>query len=67
MRNNLVAFRKKLGFTQEEMSALFGKKPKYWCFLELGQRKGDPELWVGLQIKFNLTAEETKKLMEVDE
>lgn len=65
MRNNLIEFRHKLGFTQTEMGALFNKKKGYWCFLESGTRKGDPELWVELGIKFNLTAAQLKELMEV--
>lgn len=65
MRNNLIEFRHKLGFTQQQMGALVGKKRGYWCFLESGQRKGDPEMWVNLAIKFNLTAIQLKELMEV--
>lgn len=65
MRNNLIKFRHKLGLTQREMGAMFGKNKGYWCFLENAQRKGDPEMWIDLGIKFNLTAKELKKLMEV--
>ncbi len=67
MRNNIVEFRKKIGLTQEEMGALVDKSRNYWCLIETGRIKGEPEMWLDLQIKFNLTAEETKKLMEVVE
>ena len=64
-RNNLIEFRQKLGLTQTEMGALFNKKKGYWCFLELGKRDGDPDLWLDIGIKFNLTFQQVKKLREV--
>ncbi len=67
MRNKLVEFRQKLGLTQEEIGALVGKSRVYWCLIETGRMKGSPEFWINLQIKFNLTAKETIKLMEVVE
>ena len=65
MRNNLIALRNKWGLTQTEMGAMFGKKKGYWCFLETAKREGDPDLWLDIGIKFNLTLQEIKKLREV--
>lgn len=65
MRNDLIALREKLGMTQEELGALFGKKKSYICLVETAKRKGDAEFWVDLGIKFNLSLEELKKLMVV--
>ena len=65
MRSELISLRHKLGMTQEEIGALVGKKRGYWCLLETGRRKGDPEMWIDLGIKLNLTLEELKKLMVV--
>lgn len=65
MRNELIALREKIGMTQTEMGALFGKKRSYICLVETAKRKGDPEFWIDLGIKFNLSLEELKKLMVV--
>ena len=65
MRNNLTKFRKTLGLTQTEFGELFGLSKNQVCRLEKNAIKGTPEFWLDLQIKFNLTAIQTKELMEV--
>lgn len=65
MRSNLIEFRKKLGLTQEEFGLLFHKSKQYIWFVEKGKRQGSAEMWMLLAIKFDLSLEELKKLMEV--
>ena len=65
MRNNLKAFRLKLGLSQEEIGAMFNLNRQQWCNIELAKRKGSGEFWLNLQKKFSLSNEETLKLMEV--
>lgn len=65
MRNNLIKFRKTLGLTQSEFGELFGLSKNQVCWVETNRTKGTPEFWIDLQIKFNLTAIQTKELMEV--
>lgn len=64
MRNNLKNFRKTLGLSQTEFGELFGLTKNQICRLEKNAIKGTPEFWFDLQIKFNLTAIQTKELME---
>ena len=64
-RENLIEFRKKIGMTQKEMGALFKLTESQWSRVESNDRKGNAELWLSLQKKFNLTVDETLKLMEV--
>lgn len=66
MRNNLIKLRHDLGLTQEEMAKLLNQKNRQrWCNIELGRRKLTAEEIVELGIKFNLSPEEQKKLLEV--
>jgi transcriptional regulator with XRE-family HTH domain len=65
MRNNLIKLRKTLGLTQSEFGELFGLSKNQVCWVETNRTKGMPEFWIDLQIKFNLTAIQTKELMEV--
>lgn len=65
MRNNLREFRTKLGLTQEEIGGMFNLNRQQWCNIESGKRKGSGSFWLCLQKKFNLSNEETLKLMEV--
>lgn len=65
MRSNLVAFRKELGLTQEEMADMFSRSKQYWCNLEKGREKGNADLWLDIGVKFNLTAKQVQKLREI--
>ena len=66
MRNNLISFRQTLGLTQEEMAKVISKKSKQqWCNIEMGRRNLTAEEIVELGIRFNLSPEEQKKLLEV--
>lgn len=65
IRRNLIEFREKIGMTQKEMAALFGLSHCQWSCIETNDRKGNAVFWLSLQKKFNLTVDETLKLMEV--
>lgn len=63
-RRNLIEFRKKIGMTQKEMGKLFRLTESQWSRVESNDRKGNAVFWLSLQKKFNLTVDETLKLME---
>ena len=65
MRNKLIEFRKKIGLSQTEMGEIFFKSRSQWGNIENGKRKGDPEMWIDIGIKFELTFEQVKSLMEI--
>jgi DNA-binding XRE family transcriptional regulator len=65
MLNNLINFRKKLGFTQEEMAKVIKKTRQHYCNIEKGRIKGTADTWFAIQKKFNLSNEETLNLREV--
>lgn len=65
MRINLIEFRKSIGLSQAELGEMFGKSRSQWGNIEKAKRKGDPEMWVDLGIKFGLDLQQLKKLMEV--
>lgn len=65
MRSNLTAFRKMLGLTINETAKMVGLSTSNWCNIEKGRCKGTADMWINLGIKFGLSLEELKDLMEV--
>ncbi len=65
MRSSLTAFRKMVGLTQGEMAEMVGLAKSTWCNIERGRCNGTAEMWINLGIKFGLSLEGLKTLMEV--
>ena len=65
MRSDLTAFRKMIGLTQDEMAHIAGLAKSTWCNIEKGRCNGTAEMWINLGVKFGLSLETLKRLMEV--
>ena len=65
MRSELTAFRKMIGLTISEMAKMVGLSTSNWCNIEKGRANGNADMWINLGVKFGLSLEELKNLMEV--
>lgn len=54
MRNNLKEARKTAGMTQQQVADCLEISPRYYRFIESGDRNGDFELWDALEDLFGV-------------
>ncbi|RKI24694.1 XRE family transcriptional regulator [bacterium D16-36] len=62
MRENLKKARKNAGMTQKEVAGYLGISERYYRSIELGERKGDFEIWDSIEDLFGIHQRILRKL-----